>query len=446
MHQRVPIVVDTQPNVGPPKSSAERLRRAKELMANYFPQPAPHVKDPIGKVYDIDDLRAASGLLAEGLPLPSRILSKTTHQKESIETNIKSDARASPEPLAQPSPPEKELIYEKLKPGLRIDPEWFVDPVERIPDIDIDIRFRVIPGPFVQRSPPCPRVGIPHTQWMDLESTTRRRLPRFLFRGFHPRSGGGYVGLNNEYGVTPLAFLNTSLVPTDMYGIPDLKGSIEGHLTNSWNIKTYFSSWAASFETALRFTDTSDGYVAIIDTSLIDDVTPIYHTPDLEAAGLSWSSYKDEYLAYGPVNGLAYHCVKVKDFLSDIRQLGIRELGGYSYTPQPNIAENHVATAKRIAERFRRPSDSRPDVVLFVTATLLSSRLGKHKPGPKIGDLLLSSLEGELEAYCRSPYHGLFNPETPISGQPLVGRTADMLNELERSIKRQHDPLHLLLK
>ncbi|RYP56791.1 hypothetical protein DL770_010806 [Monosporascus sp. CRB-9-2] len=165
MHQRVPIGTDMQLNTGAPKPSAERLRCAKELMANYFPQPAPHVEDPVGKA------------------------------------------------------------------------------------------------------------------------------------GFHPRSGGGYVGLNNEYGVMPLAFLNAGLVRTDIYDTPDLKGNIEGHLDNSWNIKTYFSSWAASFEVALKFADTSDGYVAIIDTSLLDDIVRVYHTPDLRAAGPSRSSYKEEYLA-----------------------------------------------------------------------------------------------------------------------------------------------------
>ncbi|RYP07684.1 hypothetical protein DL765_009049 [Monosporascus sp. GIB2] len=303
MHQRVPLGTDMQPDARAHKLSAERLRRAKEPMANYFPQPAPHVEDPVGKAYDINDLRTTSELLAEGLPLLPRIPSKTIHHKKSIEANIQSNARASLEPSAQPSPPEKGLIYDRLESGLRINPEWVVDPDERKPDINFDIRFRVTPEPFVQRSPPFPRAGISHTQWMDLESMTQRKLPRFLFRGFHPRSGGGYVGLNNEYGVTPLAFLNTGLVPTEMYDIPDLKGNIEGYLDNSWNIKTYFSSWAASFEIALRFAGPSDGYVAIIDTSLLGGVIRVYHTPDLKAAGLSRSSYKEEYLAYGPVKG-----------------------------------------------------------------------------------------------------------------------------------------------
>ncbi|RYP25888.1 hypothetical protein DL768_011652 [Monosporascus sp. mg162] len=119
MHQRVPLGTDMQSNARAPKLSAERLRRAKELMANYFPQPAPHAEDPVSKAYDINDLRTTSELLAEGLPLPPRIVSEITHHKNSTETNIQPNARASLEPSAQTSPPEKELIYERLQSGLK---------------------------------------------------------------------------------------------------------------------------------------------------------------------------------------------------------------------------------------------------------------------------------------------------------------------------------------
>jgi hypothetical protein len=85
----------------------------------------------------------------------------------------------------------------------------------------------------------------------------RKRIERFLFHAFSKRSRGGAEGrkgekLNDKNAITPLAFLSLGQGRSQMYEIPDLKNMLLSHLNTEENIRTDFSSWAATLLLACR--------------------------------------------------------------------------------------------------------------------------------------------------------------------------------------------------
>lgn len=326
--------------------------------------------------------------------------------------------------------------------------------------------FKLVPPPMPSQTPPTSlsTLRISNRQWRDLEckkyyeslnmrqsspnhieyaAESHRTRPRFLLRSFSARSGGGYRGLNRTDGITPLAFLETSLAPKTMYELPDLRHNIQHHLSNSSYLKTYFSSWATEFETIMGFAvEHKQGHIAIIDTALLPDPVSIYYSPHLQDYGLSGLSYAQEYLACGPIAGHAYHCVKLSDIKTDLTTLGWYNgrLSDYHGTGAlSRITADHVEAARRIAKRFRRPDDNRPGVVLFVTVTLLSNS-ARILPSSRshIVDLLIKGLRDELRIYCwltsGNGSLGLANPATPATSQPLVRLTLDLLTAMAQRI------------
>lgn len=122
--------------------------------------------------------------------------------------------------------------------------------------------------------PPPPRslaaLGLSKKQWEDLEgkyplreieiisyaidnllisAASEKALPRFLFRGFGPDSGGD-SRLNTTTRITPHAFIDGKQ-PTTIYDIPDLRGVIERHVSNKKGMSE-FSSWTACLTVASR--------------------------------------------------------------------------------------------------------------------------------------------------------------------------------------------------
>ncbi|OTA65335.1 hypothetical protein K449DRAFT_463451 [Hypoxylon sp. EC38] len=203
-------------------------------------------------------------------------------------------------------------------------------------------------------------------------------LPRFLFRGFHSLSGGGIdPRLNSTGGIIPHGFLGGQ-IPTSIHDIPNLRGMIDGHLQGR-HIPSYFSSWAADLSVAVTYSrlasNVNTGYIAIIDTSLVENHVKIYHVRALFAAGLASGTYAHEYLAYGPITGLAYHCVRY----TNIRQTGMNLLTRSYFQPGlPNLssfsrseARNLGARIARVAPLFRRHGDHRPDVIIAMVAVLI---------------------------------------------------------------------------
>ncbi|KAI1381230.1 hypothetical protein F4677DRAFT_440442 [Hypoxylon crocopeplum] len=226
----------------------------------------------------------------------------------------------------------------------------------------------------------------------------QKRLPRFLFRGFNSRSGGGNPHLNNHMGVIPHGFNGTGLRPTTIDDIPNLVEMIDDHLTGR-HTPSCFSSWVADLDVALEYSGRSvDSWVAIIDTNLLADHVKIHHVPafhhaDLAGDGyhqeylsydmyhpgyLEYDMYDHEYLAYGPIEGPAYHCVKYMDITFPQLNLNreLYRIWWYSSSPLFFVSVEQtldmISTAERTAFLFRRADDTRPDVVIALTAFLMA--------------------------------------------------------------------------
>ncbi|KAK9773206.1 hypothetical protein AB5N19_11816 [Seiridium cardinale] len=137
--------------------------------------------------------------------------------------------------------------------------------------------------------------------------------------------GGALKGLNGQDGVIPHKFL--------------------GGKTPS-NI-----SWAADFRTAAAYAIRPNSYMAIMDTSLVENHVSVYHVPDLYHAGLSGAWFPHEYLVYGPITGPAYHCVEWSDIgplLAGTKPRYQDALSGNQYS------QEQVDLAKQLAMQFRR--------------------------------------------------------------------------------------------
>ncbi|KAI0480148.1 hypothetical protein GGR56DRAFT_687091 [Xylariaceae sp. FL0804] len=284
---------------------------------------------------------------------------------------------------------------------------------------------------------------------------SQRTLPRFLFRGFTPHSGGGSdPRLNGKDGIVPHGFLDGA-EPTTMYDVPELRYMICGHLTTSPYTRTVFSSWTQVLATAVSFASGGanarkgggGAMIAILDTTLLEAHVRIYHTGALRTAGLTKWHFEDEFLAYGPVRGEALHCV---DFAGDVRD-ALTPPFPQAQEPERLPSDVEICRARDVAARFfRAPGDERPDVVIAVTVIILLYRHYRAKgasrpvawPLPWMKGSLCSLLKDELEAYCRpvrrmlddgvrSYNAGLCNPHTPRKDSAGVEDMVDILQWLE---------------
>ncbi|KAI1387979.1 uncharacterized protein F4822DRAFT_430729 [Hypoxylon trugodes] len=213
-------------------------------------------------------------------------------------------------------------------------------------------------------------IGISIEDWKMLEES-QKNLPRFLFRAFGSKSGGD-PRLNTRSGIIPRGFLD-SKTPTNMYENRHLWYIIDRHL-GGVDINTDFSSWASCITMALKYANIAS-YVAIIDVTLLAPHVKIYHVLDLYRVKLAKDEYPQEYLAYGPISGPAFHCVNMED----IKNTAYYSLAGRSYGTDGyfdgDIYEDpgkRVATAKKLASLFRPNHDKRPDIIIALTAAFSS--------------------------------------------------------------------------
>ncbi|KAI0147207.1 hypothetical protein GGR57DRAFT_477508 [Xylariaceae sp. FL1272] len=276
-------------------------------------------------------------------------------------------------------------------------------------------------------------------------------MPRFLFRGFHDGSGG-YPGLNTKTSVVPHAFLHGKQ-PTHMYNIPNLKAEIHGHLDNSPDIRSHFSSWAAYYWTADLFAQKGkNGHIAILDTRILEGHVRVYHVPDLGAARLYYrNSYPEEYLVYGPIQGPAYFCVEYQALLA----AGVRSLWDSSKTL--TSWETRVSMAKKVAALMRRPGDYKPDIVIAATIVLIFSTFKVYPADFKLlQGLLVRELADEMKVLelpapgykAKAQHLGLINPHTytkhSVSMSHYV-RLAKVIEDTVKSdrakLKRRHSAL-----
>ncbi|OTA97247.1 hypothetical protein M434DRAFT_27083 [Hypoxylon sp. CO27-5] len=224
---------------------------------------------------------------------------------------------------------------------------------------------------------------------------------------------------------------------------------IDGHLQGR-HIPSYFSSWAADLSVAVthsRLVSNLDtGYIAIIDTSLIENHVKIYHVQALFAAGLASSTYAHEYLAYGPITGLAYHCVRY----TNIRQTGTNlHITPYLQTRLRNLsslstslARNLGARIARVAPLFRRPGDHRPDVIIVMVAVLIGYDwvITTEADIQIFRYILLEYFRTEVSRFIlqHGPILGhpqLVNPNTYINNVPRLGHAVRALTWTQERLR-----------
>ncbi|KAK4991554.1 hypothetical protein LTR50_001748 [Elasticomyces elasticus] len=165
---------------------------------------------------------------------------------------------------------------------------------------------------------------------------SRRRVPRYLFRGFSPKSGGGpYDGvlLNSEQKIVPLAFaMNKG--HKSIYNIPAAE------------LYTLYARFAAQ------------PYLAIIDTDQFikwNQAVPIFHVPYLLAARNPnpqpklHSGWGHEFLAHGVIEGNGLAVANIKD---------LYEAGPPALYYGPYLmgapTEDLVASCKKSALKFNK--------------------------------------------------------------------------------------------
>ncbi|KAI1472221.1 uncharacterized protein F4812DRAFT_454030 [Daldinia caldariorum] len=260
--------------------------------------------------------------------------------------------------------------------------------------------------------------GLTRQAWEKLEAS-RKRVPRFLFRCFG-RYSGGDTKLNTTSGIIPRGFLNGSK-PTNMYMIKDLKRMIIDHLSFS-TTETQFSSWAATTHYAEAHASDAT-YIAIIDRTLLAPHVKIYHFPELREAGLcdgpdgkpAIVGCNGEYLAYGPIEGSAFHCVS-NDYDKFARL----------YEPLLHVHPTSIVyRARRIAEIFRLGNDDRPDIVIALTVLFSCSHFRNFTmERAKILDknlfvAVVSLIRSELRRLKLPPAGS--NDLTPINPEMYIG-------------------------
>ncbi|KAF7519955.1 hypothetical protein G7054_g12918 [Neopestalotiopsis clavispora] len=285
----------------------------------------------------------------------------------------------------------------------------------------------------------------------------RSTLPRFFFRGFHSGSGGGHPGLNSKNGITPHGFLDGQ-TPTTMYDIGDIKSMIDGHLAFSHG-DSQFSSWSADLNTALKFSgndwysEKMNSHIALLDTRRMEPHVEVHHTMDMFSAGLTEDCFEEEWLVYGPVTGVAFRCVSMKD-ISKLCFIDVPDF--YSHCAEDCLMSTKDATvaAKKIGELFKHPEDQSPDVALAVAAAVLGihfCRQGQLTPTSEVTNSMAILWSQELKSLKipKMPTVGpslLANPLAPSVYMPGLRFMNDLLTALEqRAFQVQAQPTPVVI-
>lgn len=273
-------------------------------------------------------------------------------------------------------------------------------------------------------------------------------IPRFLFRGWRPTSGGNSA-LNTTSAVTPHAFYGTDKEPQDksIFEIPtrQIKSDIQKHLGGQLG-KSHFSSWAANLQTALDFAGPGkDAHVSVFDTSLCGKNNEVLHVPALHEMGLTHFDIPEEYLVYGPVAGEAYTCVSIMH----LREQGMR-ISAASHKRKSEVTKKDLTHARNIANSFRPISHERgPDLFLTVFAAELSrlfypdrgydySSGWSQNDNRAIMEHLSDAVGLPAKLSLKKP---LVNPKTYVDGFSQLKLMVDILMTVELRIDREKSEL-----
>ncbi|KKY33080.1 hypothetical protein UCDDA912_g06963 [Diaporthe ampelina] len=214
---------------------------------------------------------------------------------------------------------------------------------------------------------------------------------------------------------------------------------------------TAFSSWTSDYQTALlsaieaangdyklfdSYPDLSKRHIAILDTSLLGSatITEVLQVSALHEAKLADADRPCDFLVYGPVEGTAFRAVPLSN-MSRIglnpREVWIDSKRTTNWTDQ--LTTDKTLQARKIAEKFCRENDKRPDVILAVLAAELSrqrapkvdmgvSDMFKYRWKKEEVELIVSLLKKDI-ATLRLDHGGkaaLVNRSIPDLGQVLV--------------------------
>lgn len=179
-----------------------------------------------------------------------------------------------------------------------------------------------------------------------------KRIPRYLFRMWHPLSGGD-PKLNSTKRIVPHAFRKDIKLKRTVYDMTmtEFVENTTAHLRNAKNILSEFSSWSASPRFALSYATMhrSSSFIAIIDTEEVqkNDNNGIFHVPALQQVfgtaasmrGAIYGTYDWEYLVHGVIEGKHYQAVSFKTLCDHglIKQLP--ELSDYVHAWGPYMRD-----------------------------------------------------------------------------------------------------------
>ncbi|KAK6848885.1 hypothetical protein PG995_012718 [Apiospora arundinis] len=252
----------------------------------------------------------------------------------------------------------------------------------------------------------------------------QNHLPRFLFRGYSQRSGGGNPHLNQWDKIIPHAFMNTdyaSCVPHfDVRNYPRRDEVIEAHLTGTTTDEvlrqTPFSSWSQSPQVALRYSggpDDGPARLAILDTTRLRPWNEIYNVAEMRYMGYHSLPLKYgcwEYFVYGPIDGDCLYTFPRQDFTDLFRpDLGLGP-GLLHRNPSPAevgrpLGPEAVRYARQIASLFVKKAgwaEERSSIIIYVVVLLVASWRHSHFNPPSDAQLARSAWDRrDLEVICQ---------------------------------------------
>lgn len=261
-------------------------------------------------------------------------------------------------------------------------------------------------------------------------------LPRFLFRGYSQRSGGGDHRLNQWDKIIPHAFLDaaSAVPPCPLEAWPRRDEVLEAHLTG--NIAdpevrlSPCSSWSQSPQVALRYAggpDDGASRIAILDTTRLRPWNAIYNVAELRFLGwhrlpLRWGSW--EYLVYGPIEGSCLYTFPRQN-LADLWQPDFSYSAYNSLSLGPGVGPDILRSARAAATLFARRvgwEAERPSIVISVVVLLMASWRHSHmNPPTQLRDAtwdhadlkaIVDELAPEIAEFNRYRPVGLAGPNT----------------------------------
>lgn len=279
----------------------------------------------------------------------------------------------------------------------------------------------------------APQGGIHPGAKQALEAS-RANSPRYLFRGFSARSGGGdrpewrppkvSAPLNDRRGCRPHAFVKGK-GHKSIYQISSLKGMLFQHLGEGKTLSE-FSSWAASLAAAVSFgRKTAKGspvFVAIVDTKYLAPHQGVYYCPQLHKAGLTDAPYAEEYLIHGVVDGQAYAVIDYHASYPGPWTHYLGTMGGKPTLQQmPGIEPFRKAkrTALGFAEAMRKnnpqaPTSHTDELVVVGMIGILSCIPGVYQHGNGVAPEHIANIERILNEHPAVPIPSSFKNEKSI--------------------------------